>query len=322
MLYCAMIGLAATAVVIGHCQAQQSVGNSTELVQTPSAPAKPAQRSSPVAEGRIADAKGALRAAEKILGITLPSGASASLVKDPDETLLSDKPISVSDPAWLVNVPGAVFTLDWPKSQAPLPDGKTTVDTNPLDYEVLLRASSSAVLRIATKPIRIKIPAGTVRSLNASDYRIAAAEKCSQEIRPVEVQPKSTLREIYNGLFAESGYPLGAEQVVVHVWSWSERCAGRDQPRDVWCVEVRSDPSQESQTMGMETRLPEAMRPKVSTMTSVVEDGTNAPYWASNRPVPMIVDEAGVVSDPGDSAAGIAARTAPQGKSAEPAKRK
>jgi len=50
MLYCAMIGLAATAVVIGHCQAQQSVGNSTELVQTPSAPAKPAQRSSPVGE--------------------------------------------------------------------------------------------------------------------------------------------------------------------------------------------------------------------------------------------------------------------------------
>ena len=331
MLYYALIGLAAMSVAVFQSRAQpvqkaEAAGKTaSQPAPGPTVPAAQPheqQRSAPVASGAISDAKGAMLAAENILGISLPAGASAKVVTTSDDTLFSDTPISAADPAWLITVPGAVFTLDWPDDQEPLPDGKKTIDTNPLDYEVLLRASSSAVLRIATKPIRIKNPAGTVRSLSASDYRAAVAHFCSRKIRGIEIQPRSTLRAIYNGLFHSLGYPLGAQQVEVHVWSWSEQCAGREAFRDVWCVEVRSDPSAESQTLGFEARIPEDSRPKVSSMTCVVEDGTNAPYFAGNVPDPMIVDDAGVVIDPGESAAGLAARDVRYRKATEPAKGK
>jgi len=274
----------------------------------------------PIATASILDAKAALLAAEHILGIALPANAAASILTTPDDTLFSDKPISVADPAWLITVPGAVFTLDWPDDDEPLPDGKKTIDTNPLDYEVLLRGSSSAVLRIASKPIRITKPAGTVRSLSAADYRAAIGDYTT--IRGIEVQPRSTLRAIYNSLLRSSGYPLGAEQVVVHVWSWSEKGSQYIELRDVWCVEVRSDPSKESQTLGFEARIPEESRPKVSSMTCVVADASNAPYFASNHPYPMIVDDAGVIVDPGENAAALQAREVLYRKEAEAEKAK
>jgi len=295
------VGCVAIWLSAALCPAQPSLATSagkSSVVGNSSVDAG-AQRPA-LATGRLENAPDAIKAAQLILGISLPHTATATAVTTPDDTLFSDRPLSAAEPGWLVKVPGITFTLDWPKDQAPLPDGKMTVDTGPLDYEVLLRASNSAVLRIQTLPFRTKTPAGTVRSLSAKDYRAVDHGRISGS----EVQPKSTLLEIYNELLRSGGEPLGAQQVVVHVWSWSMGVSGREIPRNVWSVDVRSDPSiAGSLTDAFDSRVPERSRPKVSAFISIVEDGTNAPYGGGNYPVPMIVDNSGKIVAPGDSGA-------------------
>jgi len=94
----------------------------------------------------------------------------------------------------------------------------------------------------------------------------------------------------------------GAQQLVIYYLRWSEPDCVNKIPKDSWIIDARSDASDGSMTAGMEARLPEADRPKVSNLVSIVIDETKKWYTSGNFPIPLIrSDVDGTVVYPGDS---------------------
>ena len=238
------------------------------------------------------DSSAAITTAAVFLGIDIP-GATASVSGESDPSLVTDTPVTNADPVWVVYTKPIQFVLDTVEG--------VDVKTQPLPFEVLVRARDGLVLRAQSPSFLVMHGKGKVESLKDMAFRKAEHGACEATVSDQRGAPQLTLAKAI--LLSEKGAGAvgGAQQIVAFVRTWNDQCRDKE-PRNVWFIDARSDSVVNSMTGGMEESRASGAGFLVSLLVSVVDDGKAAWLNSSNFPRPLVrstVD--GTIMDPGSS---------------------
>lgn len=246
----------------------------------------------------VRDGAAAIEAASKFMGVVL-DGASAELRGSADAALVTDTPVTDSNPVWVVKTKPVAFTIGTVELA---PDKLTDVSSDPFSFELLVRAQDGMVLRAQTPAATCKGMKGHIESLDAATFRTELGRNCRMTLADARSKPTLTLAQALRLSEEGTGGVGGAQQLVIYYLRWSEPDCVNKVPKDSWIIDARSDASDGSMTAGMEARLPEADRPLVSNLVSIVIDEPKKWYRSGNFPKPLIrSDVDGTILYPGDS---------------------
>ena len=264
------------------------------LAQQPTSGVTPAEAAQPNVHGAwtTRDSSAAIASAAAFLGVDIP-GATAIVSGVSDPSLVTDTPVTDADPVWVVSTKPIQFVLDAVEG--------VDVKTQPMSFEVLVRARDGLVLRAQSPLFLVMNGKGKVESLDDKAFRKAECGACDAKVSDQKGAPKLTLAKALSLSEKGAGAVGGAQQIIAFVRTWNDDCRDK-QPRNVWFIDARSDSSVNSMTGGME----ESRAPKagflVSLLVSVVDDEKSVWINSRNFPRPLVrstVD--GTIMDPGSS---------------------